>query len=66
MRSGYKQTHKAVERNVNKDDVTKRYPICHKWSSSKEKQLAVVQHLDEDDVAKRYTIDSQGRQQQTI
>ena len=49
LQSGYKQTHKAVERNVNKDDVTKRYPICHKWSSSQETQLAVVQHIEEED-----------------
>ena len=49
MRSGYKQTHKAVERNLDKDDVTKRYPICHKRSSSKEKQLAVVQHIEKED-----------------
>ena len=49
MRSGYKQTHKAVERNLDKGDVTKRYPICHKRSSSKEKQLAVVQHIEKED-----------------
>ena len=49
MQSGYKQTHKAVERNLDKGDVTKRYPICHKRSSSKEKQLAVVQHIEKED-----------------
>ena len=49
MRSGYKQTHKAVERNLDKDDVTKRYPICHKRSSSKETQLVVVLYEETED-----------------